>query len=138
MVSSWLRNWEEAGQRSLALYVFGELDFGNVFAGGGAQFAADEVGGEAEAQQAAEERGHFFVVNFAASQAQFALDALANCCGFIGLFAGVFKGGGDVTIRHASRTQVTRYPELSLFAVCGTLMGELFSVARIVDLAIFA
>src|SRR2546421_70884 len=61
----------------------GILDFGEVLASEGAEFAADNVGGEAGTEEAAVDGGQFSLVDFAAVGAKLALDALADHGGFV-------------------------------------------------------
>ena len=51
---------------SSAVFVDGVFDGGDVFAGDGAEFGADHVGGETGAEEAAVERGNFAIADFAA------------------------------------------------------------------------
>src|ERR1051325_1389493 len=80
------------------------LNIGNVFAKSGFEFAADDVGGEAGAEEAAVEGGEFLFIEFAAEGAQFAVDALADDCGLVGVLSRFFEGGFDVTVGDSAGT----------------------------------
>src|SRR5207302_1681216 len=112
-----------------------EFCFGNIFAGEVFEFAADDVGGETGAEEAAVEGSKFFVVDFAVERAQLALDALANQGGFVGHLRDFFESGFDVAVRDAPRTQVPCDTKLALFASLGAMAGKLSGVAGVVDQA---
>jgi hypothetical protein len=78
------------------------FNFRKVFAGRGAEFAADDVGGEAGAEKAAVDGGHFLFVDFAAVGAEFAFDALAHHGGFIGGFGSFLQCSLNVPVRDAA------------------------------------
>ena len=106
--------------------------------GEGVEFAADGVGGEAGAEEAAVEGGDFVVGDFAAREFEFALDAEADR-GALGFGVGGFSESGfDVGIGDAAGAEVAGDAEFALAADFGALAGELFGVAGIVDHAVFA
>ena len=112
---------------------FGVRDFG---VGEGVELAADDVGGEAGAKETAVERGELVIGDFAAGEAEFAFDALADESGFV-MFLGIFfKGGFDVFVGDAAGAEVARDAEAALPADLGALAGELFGVAGVVDEAL--
>jgi len=119
-------------------FLFGRVDFGEFFAGDGFEFAADEVRGEAGAEEAAVEGGEFFFADFAFERAKFALDALADDGGSVGFVGGFRQGGLDMFIGDAAGAEIAGYAELALFADFGALAGELFGVAGVVELAGFS
>jgi len=120
------------------LFLFGRVDFGEFFAGDGFDFAADKVGGEAGAEEAAVEGGEFLIAYFATEGTEFALDALTDDGGFVGFGGGFGEGGLDVLVGYAAGAEVAGDAEFALFADFGALAGELFGVTGVVDLAIFA
>ncbi len=97
------------------------------------EFSADDVAREAGGQQRTIERGEFALIDFAAEEAEFAFDALANECGGIGLFGGFFHGGFDVAVRDAAGAQVAGDAEVALFAGLGAKARELARVAGVID-----
>ena len=121
--------------------IVGGIGFRDIGAGQGAQLAADDVSREAGAEEGAVERGDFvvgdlFICVGAAEEFEFALDAIANNGGFVGLCGGFFEGGVDVAVRDAASAQVPRDPVFALPPYLGPLAGKLFRVARVVDVAI--
>jgi len=127
---SWRRGFAE-----LFLFFGGRFGFGDFGAGEGVELAADDVGGEAGAEQAAIEGGDFVVGDFAAGEAEFAFDALADERGFV-VFLGVFvECSFDVFIGDAAGAEVAGDAEATLAADFGALAGELFGVAGVVDQA---
>ena len=111
--------------------------FGEAFAGERAEFAADNVGGEAGAEEAAVDGGHFLFIDFAAVGTELAFDPLADRDRFVGMLGDFFEGGFDVAVGNAPGAEVAGDTELSLFAGFGTLSGELFGVTRVIDQAVF-
>src|SRR6267378_6807218 len=89
------------------------------------QFATDDVGGEAGAEEAAVDGSHSLFVDFAAMGTELALDALADHRGFIGLLGRFFQGCVDVPIRDTACSKVPRHAKLSLLPPFCALAGEL-------------
>src|SRR5438046_3876538 len=71
----------------------------NVFAKSGFEFAADDVGGEAGAKEAAVEGGQLALVDFAAIRAQLTLDALSDDASLVGVLGGFFEEIGRASCR---------------------------------------
>src|SRR6266704_5888807 len=118
------------------------LDFGEVVAGQGVEFAADYVGGEAGAEKTAVDGGHLPFVDLlacigAAKGAQLALDSLAHDGGFVGFLGGFFEGGFNVAVGDAAGAQVASHAEFSLFARFGALPRELLRIPRVVNQPVF-
>jgi len=111
----------------------GRVGVGEFFAGDGLDFAADDVGGKAGAQQAAVEGGELFVVEFAAEGAELAVNALADHGGLVVFLRAFVESGFDVLVGDAASAQVAGDAELALAADFGALADELFGVAGVVD-----
>src|SRR6266705_4545124 len=121
--------------RSPGLQVFDGCiwGLGDVFFGYGAEFAADEVGGEAGAEEGAVERGDFAVVNFAAEKLHLPFDALADERSFVRFLGYFVQGGFDVAIRDAAGAEVAGDAEFALLARFGALPRELLGIAGVVN-----
>ena len=132
-------------------YLFWSVGFRKVFAGEGFEFAADDVGGKACGEEGAVDRGEFLVVNFlfhfgvckykprtaAPKRAEFAFYALTDDGSFVFGVGGIRQCLVDMAIGDAAGTEVASDAEFALFADFGALAGELFGVARVVELAGF-
>jgi hypothetical protein len=111
--------------------------------GDGVQFAADGVGSEAGAEEAAIEGGDFVVRDLfpeicTAGEFEFALYAEADRRA-LGFWIGRFGDGSfDVGVGDAAGAEVTGDAEFALTADFGALAGELLGVAGVVDHAVFA
>ena len=116
------------------LFRFG-LCVRNVFTGEGFELAADQVGGEAGAQEAPVEPSELAIIDFAAGGAQLALDALADEGGFVGLLRGFFEGGFNVAVGDAAGAKVACNTKLALLSSFGALAGELLGVTVVVNQA---
>ena len=118
---------------------------GKVFAGERSEFATDDVGGEARAEEATVEGGELFLVDElsgagvcgrgAAEGAQLAFDALADKRGFVGLLRGFFEGGFDVAVGDAAGAEIPSDAKLALFADLGALAHEKLGVACVIEQA---
>src|SRR6266571_3014208 len=128
---------------SRRLSVGAGLNFGEVLAAGqGVEFAADYVGGEADAEKTAVDGGHLPFVDLlacigAAERAQLALDALADDGGFVGFLGGFFEGGFNVAVGDAAGAEVAGHAEFPLLARFGALPRELLRIPRVVNQAVF-
>jgi hypothetical protein len=109
---------------------------GNVFVGEGLEFAADDVGGKAGAEEAAVHGSELAVVDFAAEGAQLAFETLADQGGFVGLRSGFGEGGLNVAIGNTAGAEIAGDAEFALAANFGALAGELFGVALVVNEAV--
>jgi hypothetical protein len=118
------------------LFNAGIVYVGEVFAGEGFEFAADDVGGKTGAEQAAVEGSQFAVVDFTAEGTQLALDALSDDGGLVGVLGGFFEGGFDVAVGNATGAEVACHTKLALFSSLGALPGELLGVACVIDVAV--
>jgi hypothetical protein len=114
-----------------------DVNFGDVFLGEGFEFAADEVGGEAGAEEGRVEGNAFTVVDFAAKRPKFSLYSLADDGGLVALLGGFGECRVDVTVGNAAGAEFAGDAELALFAGLRALAGELFGVAGIIKLAGF-
>jgi hypothetical protein len=117
------------------LFVGGGFGVGNFFAGERVQLVADDVGGESGAEEAAVEGGDFVFGDFAAREAEFTFDALANESDFVVLLGVFFEGGFDVAVGNAAGAEVAGDAEAALAADFRALASELFGVASVVDQA---
>jgi hypothetical protein len=128
-------------------FFVGGFGGGKFFAGEGFEFAADEVGGEAGGEERAIDGGEFFVgflFHFRACKyklrtpthrAEFAFDTLANDGGFrfrVGRFR---ESNVDVAVGNAASAEIAGDTEFALLADFRASAGELFGVARVVELA---
>src|SRR2546425_3283084 len=121
---------------------FGGGELGEVFFGGGAEFAADDVGGEAGAEQAAIDGGELAVVNRlvrmgAAKRFQFAVNALADHLTFVFFLKNFLKSRFDVAVGNAAAAEVAGDAEFSLAAGFGGGTGELAGATGILARAPF-
>jgi hypothetical protein len=80
--------------------------------------------------------GDFFVVELAAEKLEFAVDALADHGGFVGVGGGFFYGGFDVLVGDAAGAEFASYAVFALVADFSALAGKLFGVAGVVDQAV--
>src|SRR6266404_5960438 len=72
----------------------------------------------------------------ASKEFYFALDALADHGGFVGVGGGFFYGGFDVAVGNAAGAEFAGHAVFALVADFGALAGELFGVAGVVDQAV--
>jgi len=113
----------------------GGIDFGDVFAGERAKFAANDVGGKAGTEQTAVEGSDLVLADFASGSAELAFDALTDERGFVGGLGDFVEGGFDVAVGDTAGAEVAGDAEPALFADFGALAGELFGVTGVVDVA---
>src|SRR5579864_3650661 len=97
---------------------FGQLgfDIGNIFTGHSMEFTADEVSGEAKAEERTKQGSDLAVIDLAPKEFQFALDALADNGSFVGVLGGFFERGFDVLVWNASGAEFAGHAVLALFA----------------------
>jgi len=119
-----------------------DVDFRNVFAGEALEFAADEIGREACAEERPIKRGDFLVIHLffrgrAAIGFEFAFDALADHGGGIVVRRGLFESGINLRVGNAAGAQFAGDAELALLAGFGAVTGELPGVDFVVEAAGF-
>src|SRR6266699_6796888 len=93
--------------------------------GHGAQLAADGVGGEARAEEAAVEGSRAALVERATKGFQAAREAGAHDCAFIGLGGALGEGGFNVAVRNSAGAEVARDAKRALLAYFCVLTHKL-------------
>src|SRR5258708_35509350 len=104
------------------------LCVGHVFAGNGFEFAADDVGGETRAEEAAVEGSELSIIDLlycigAAIGAQLAFDALPDDGGLVGVPGSFFEGGFDVAVRGAAGGEGPCHTKLGLLPPVRSVAG---------------
>lgn len=121
--------------------VFRRTDFrgvGDVYAGSGADFGADDVRREAGAQEASVERGKPAPIERAVQMREPALQPRANQAGFVGFGEDRLDGGFDMAAGDATRPELTCDAEASLAAGLRVGARVIESVARVVEISALA
>jgi hypothetical protein len=122
----------------IEIVVGGVGEIGKVAVGDAVKFFADDVGGEAGAEEGAVEGGEFFLVDGAAKVGEAALEAGADESGFVGVGEDGGEGGVDVNVGDAATAEFTSDAETSLAAGLGVVAGVFEGVTGVVEVVEFA